>query len=337
MKKRSIVVVFAALLLVLLMTAAAHATIYEEDIIEDGWKSVWINGSDNMYVTQYISTWPQHFDEEGCEITFRSAYDEMFIYRYTKADNGSWGFYYFNGLTGEYDYNYEVSVGGSDYDTSPAVPGTTHKVLLCFREYGNGNNKLGVSNVGITAVVEFPVRIEPFFDFKQDFTYNNKTKKPDVKAYYEDASGKRIYIPAKDFTVTYPSPSKDVGTYKFKVHYNTSDYVDYEDYHYYFINPRKPTISKVTSPAKKQAKVTWKKFSKSKLKYIDGFVVEYCRDPVMDVDVKKVYVSKKKTSVVIKKLKSKKKYYFRVHTYKKNKKGKKIWSYGSKKKSIKIK
>ncbi|MBQ1407618.1 MAG: hypothetical protein IIY88_05745, partial [Eubacterium sp.] len=66
MRKRSIIVVFAALVLVLMMAVAAHATIYEADIIENGWKSVRINGPDNMYVTQYITTWPWHFDEEGC-------------------------------------------------------------------------------------------------------------------------------------------------------------------------------------------------------------------------------------------------------------------------------
>ena len=337
MKRRSVAVVFAALVLVLLMTTVAHAKTYNLNLIEDGWKTVKITGPDNMYVTQEITTWPEHFDGEVSELEFTSSSNVKYLYKYAKDNSGEWGFYYYDKSNEEFDYNYEITVGGSNYDNTPAIPGTTHKVRLYFMEYGYDNNKLGVSSEGITAVMEFPVRIEPSFDFKSEFTYNGKTKKPDVKPYYEDTSGSRIYIPTSDYTVTYPSPSKDVGTYKFTVKYNTSDYIDYEDYQYYSISPRKPTINKVTSPGKGQAKVTWKKFSKSKLKYIDGFVVRYSRDPIMDVGVKKVTVSKKKTSVVIKKLKSKKKYYFTVQTYKKNKKGKKVYSYASKTKSVKIK
>ena len=68
---------------------------------------------------------------------------------------------------------------------------------------------------------------------------------------------------------------------------------------------------KITSKKKRQITLTWKKQSN-----IDGYEIQYSTDKkYKKAKIKKI--SKSKTSYTIKKLKSKKKYYVRIHAYKK--------------------
>lgn len=76
----------------------------------------------------------------------------------------------------------------------------------------------------------------------------------------------------------------------------------------------KVTISKPTA-GKKKMTAKWKKVSKKNQKKIKGIEVEYSTDKSFKTAYKFKTGSKKKTSVVIKKLKSKKTYYVRAHTY----------------------
>ncbi len=94
---------------------------------------------------------------------------------------------------------------------------------------------------------------------------------------------------------------------------------------------KKPTVSKVTA-GKKQFKLTWKAVNG-----ITGYQIQYSTDKKFKKGNKTVTVkgAKKKTATV-KKLKSKKKYYVRVRTYKTSK-GKKIYSSWSTAKSVKTK
>lgn len=94
---------------------------------------------------------------------------------------------------------------------------------------------------------------------------------------------------------------------------------------------KKITLSKVTSPKKKQAKATWKKVSGAA-----GYQIQYSTKS--NFKGKKTLPVKggKKTSAVIKKLSSKKKYYVRIRAYKKIG-GKNVYTSYSAAKSVKVK
>jgi hypothetical protein len=101
--------------------------------------------------------------------------------------------------------------------------------------------------------------------------------------------------------------------------------------------PKKTSIAKLSSPKKKQIKVTWKKKTD-----VNGYQLQVSTSSKFKKSVTKSYTikSKKTTSKLIKSLKSKKKYYVRVRTYKTaTVNGKKITKYSawSAKKSIKVK
>lgn len=91
----------------------------------------------------------------------------------------------------------------------------------------------------------------------------------------------------------------------------------------------KPVVPKVTPPAKtkwktvkvgkKKVTLKWKKVSKAK-----GYRIQFSTSKKFKKNVKNKYTTK--TSITIKRLKSKKKYYFRIKAYKVNTLGKKIYS-----------
>lgn len=94
----------------------------------------------------------------------------------------------------------------------------------------------------------------------------------------------------------------------------------------------KKTLIKKLSKGKKKFTVTWAKVSGVK-----GYQIQYSSDKKFKKNNKSVTVTKQKTTkATVKKLKSKKKYYVRVRTYK-TVNGKKIYSSWSKVKSVKTK
>ena len=97
------------------------------------------------------------------------------------------------------------------------------------------------------------------------------------------------------------------------------------------VKPKKTPIKKL-SKGKKKFTVTWAKVSGVK-----GYQIQYSSDKKLKKNNKSVTVTKQKiTKATVKKLKSKKKYYVRVRTYK-TVNGKKIYSSWSKVKSVKTK
>lgn len=97
------------------------------------------------------------------------------------------------------------------------------------------------------------------------------------------------------------------------------------------VKPKKTSIKKL-SKGKKKFTVTWAKVSGVK-----GYQIQYSSDKKFKKNNKSVTVTKQKTTkATVKKLKSKKKYYVRVRTYK-TINGKKIYSSWSKVKSVKTK
>lgn len=97
------------------------------------------------------------------------------------------------------------------------------------------------------------------------------------------------------------------------------------------VKPKKTSIKKL-SKGKKKFTVTWAKVSGVK-----GYQIQYSSNKKFKKNNKSVTVTKQKTTkATVKKLKSKKKYYVRVRTYK-TINGKKIYSSWSKVKSVKTK
>ena len=97
------------------------------------------------------------------------------------------------------------------------------------------------------------------------------------------------------------------------------------------VKPKKTSIKKL-SKGKKKFTVNWAKVSGVK-----GYQIQYSSDKKFKKNNKSVTVAKQKTTkATVKKLKSKKKYYVRVRTYK-TVNGKKIYSSWSKVKSVKTK
>lgn len=97
------------------------------------------------------------------------------------------------------------------------------------------------------------------------------------------------------------------------------------------VKPKKTSIKKL-SKGKKKFTVTWAKVSGVK-----GYQIQYSSDKKFKKNNKSATVTKQKTTkATVKKLKSKKKYYVRVRTYK-TVNGKKIYSSWSKVKSVKTK
>ena len=94
---------------------------------------------------------------------------------------------------------------------------------------------------------------------------------------------------------------------------------------------KKMAVKSVTSPAKKQIKVTW-----AKVKDVDGYEIWYSTSADFTKNVKTVLCKAEDTSAVIKKLTGGKTYYVRISSYK-IVKGKKIFNGFGKSKKIQVK
>lgn len=128
---------------------------------------------------------------------------------------------------------------------------------------------------------------------------------------------------------------KVATTYKFRVRaYKTVDgkkkYGSYSAVTKLTTKTKTPTVTKLTGE-KKKATVKFKKISGA-----SGYQIQYSTDKKFKKNNKTTNVSKGKTSKTVSKLKSKKKYYFRIRAYR-TVNGKKIYSSYSSTKNIKIK
>ena len=137
------------------------------------------------------------------------------------------------------------------------------------------------------------------------YTYDGKVKKPGVKV--TDSKGKTIS--SSNYTVTYAGGLKNVGKYAVKVtlkgNYSGTKTL------YFTIKPKATSISSLSASSKKFT-VKWKKQSTQ----VTGYQIQYSTSSKF-TSPKYVTVSNyKTTSKAISKLKSKKKYYVRIRTYK---------------------
>ncbi|MDO5547627.1 MAG: MBG domain-containing protein [Eubacteriales bacterium] len=142
---------------------------------------------------------------------------------------------------------------------------------------------------------------------KTSYTYSGKAKKPTVTV--KDANGKKIA--SSDYTVSYASGRKNIGTYKVTVKFKGTKYTGSLTKSF-TINPKAAKI-KQASNLVKGFKVTWSKTSN-----ITGYQIQYATGKSFK-NAKTVTASKSATSKKITGLKTgsiSKKYYVRVRTYK---------------------
>ena len=160
---------------------------------------------------------------------------------------------------------------------------------------------------------------------KTTYTYNGKAQKPTVTV--KDSKGNKIA--SSNYTITYASGRKNVGTYKvtikFKGKYSGTKTLTYK------INPVKTTVSKLTA-AKKSLKVTITK----KATQVTGYEVQYATNKNFKSAKTKTLTSYKKNTLTLTGLKAKTTYYVRVRTYK-TVNGKKYYSGWSTVKTVKTK
>lgn len=143
------------------------------------------------------------------------------------------------------------------------------------------------------------------------YSFDGKVKKPTVKI--TDANGKTIA--AANYTVSYASGCKNVGSYKvtikMKGNYTGTKTLTFK------INPKGTTVKSLTA-AKKALTVKWtKQATKMSTSVITGYQIQLATDKAFTKNVKNVTV--KGYSAVSKKvtgLKAKTTYYVRIRTYK---------------------
>jgi len=139
----------------------------------------------------------------------------------------------------------------------------------------------------------------------EEFTYSGKVLKPSARV--KDSSGAEI--PAKYYSVAYVGGCKKPGRYKVEVTFK--DKYSGTMQTVFSILPKGTKISKVT-PGSKGLSLKWKK-----QKNVDGYQIQYS----VKNDFRKGKTIKiknnKTTSKNISKLKTKKKYYIRIRTFKK--------------------
>lgn len=142
---------------------------------------------------------------------------------------------------------------------------------------------------------------------KTSYTYDGKTKKPAVTA--KEKNGKKIA--ESYYSVSYASGCKKVGTYKVKITFKKPYSGSYTKT--FKINPRGTSVKSLKA-SKKKLSVKWSKQSKE----TSGYQIQYTTDAKFKKSIKTKMVSKNSTtSATLGSLKSKKKYYVRIRTYKK--------------------
>lgn len=225
------------------------------------------------------------------------------------------------------DY-YKCSVCGDEYSVeNQDIPAAKHDYVVrldkaTFKVDGNYRwqcTKCGAYSRNTIIPLIYSVSLT-----KTAFTYNNTNQKPVVKA----LDSKRHDIPTDYYNVSYPKNCKNVGEYSVKVKFSGRYYG--EKTLTYVINPKNTSVKSLKS-GKKSFAVNIKKYTTQ----TTGYRIQYSTDKNFK-NAKTVTVSNKTTTKTVKSLKSKKKYYVRLCTYK-TVDGKKYCSKWSSTQSVKTK
>lgn len=233
------------------------------------------------------------------------------------------------GLNGETIWYYSL-LDMTPNNDNPCINGHT-KVRTVTKATINKNGKI-VTTCSVckkTLSTKIIPKISSVKLSNSTFTYNGKTIKPLVIV--KDSKGKKINN--SNYTVAYSKGLKNVGNYKVTIKFkgNYSGTVNKT----FTIIPKSTTLTNLSS-SKKKVKVKWKK----QVSQTNGYQLQYSLNSNFKSAKLLNVTSNKATSKLISNLKSKKKYYVRIRTYKNVKvKGKstKIYSTWSKSLNVKVK
>lgn len=233
------------------------------------------------------------------------------------------------GLNGETIWYYSL-LDMTPNNDNPCINGHT-KVRTVTKATINKNGKI-VTTCSVckktlsTAIIP---KISSVKLSSNTFTYNGKTIKPSVIV--KDSKGKKINN--SNYTVAYSKGLKNVGKYKVTIKFkgNYSGTVNKT----FTIIPKSTTLTKLSS-SKKKVTVKWKK----QVSQTNGYQLQYSLNSNFKSAKVLNVTNNKVTTKLISNLKSKKKYYVRIRTYKNvkvNGKSRKLYSTWSKSLNVKVK
>ena len=146
---------------------------------------------------------------------------------------------------------------------------------------------------------------------KSIYTYDKKAKKPTVKV--KDSKGKKLKN-GTDYTVTYASGRKSIGSYKVTVQLKGKKYSGKKTLTFR-IAPAGTTVKSVKA-GKAKVTVNWKQQTKN----TSGYIIQCSTNKSFKGSILTTVSSNKAKSKQITKLSTKKQYYVRICTYKNVKK-----------------
>lgn len=226
---------------------------------------------------------------------------------------------------------YECSVCGDTY--TQIIPMANHSLETIVTKadcYDDGSviTKCSVCHEAIKSTVIY--RAKSVALSAEQYVYDGKIKKPQVVV--KDSRGTALKH-QKDYTLSYSSDRKNVGQYTVTVRFtgNYSGRVTKQ----FTIRPKGSAVTSAT-PKSKSIAVKWNKQSVQ----TNGYEIQYALNNKFTGSKTVTVTDNSKTSKTISNLKSKKKYYVRIRTYKKVKSNgvyKKIYSSWSKYKTVTVK
>jgi hypothetical protein len=212
------------------------------------------------------------------------------------------------------------ATGNHDYSKTSTTAATTTK---------DGKTVKTCSVCGNTVTTATIYKAKTVKLAKTTYTYTGKAIKPSVTV--KDSKGKAI--DKSNYTVTYPSSCKNVGTYtvtiKFKGNYSGTKKLTYT------IQPKATKLSSVKAGSKSFTA----KWSKQKTQ-TTGYQIQYSTSSKFTKATTKTVKKNSTTSLKVSKLTKGKKYYVRIRTYKTvkvNGKNKNIYSSWSSAKKVTVK
>ena len=233
------------------------------------------------------------------------------------------------GLNGETIWYYNL-LDMTPNNDNPCINGHT-KVRTVTKATINKNGKI-VTTCSVckkTLSTKIIPKISSIKLSSNTFTYNGKTIKPLVIV--KDSKGKKINN--SNYTVAYSKGFKNVGNYKVTIKFkgNYSGTVNKT----FTIIPKSTTLTNLSS-SKRKVKVKWKK----QVSQTNGYQLQYSLNSNFKSAKLLNITNNKVTTKLISNLKSKKKYYVRIRTYKNvkvNGKSTKLYSKWSKSLNVKVK
>lgn len=219
-----------------------------------------------------------------------------------------------------------IDFSGADYDEidrrkSDIEVIVDDKDAWCYVDISH-NSKYLVSGSKLRKLTLKDARVS---GCKTSYSYSGKYIKPDVKV---KLAAKNLKA-KRDYTVSYKA-NKNVGTAKIIIK-GKGKYAGSSVIKKFTIKPQKTSINKLRG-SRKAVAVNWKKVSRQ----CSGYQIQYSTDRKFKLAKAVIVKGYTKTSKKIGKLKTNKKYYLRVRTYKKNSSGT-YYSSWSKVKTIKTK